>query len=107
MEIPTAVRGYAEVVVDAAGVAHRPASYRYVSGSYTRRIWEGATPTSGGFREQTDPIYDLGWYPKCQAEPASETRPTVRQYSAGWAHHLGHPGCPDCWPSATTDTTNN
>lgn len=93
MEIPARIRAYADViVVKETGMAHRPAMVQTVIGQGDR--WD-----AGLEKMVKVPVYGHGWHPGCEPTPdIDDPVPAVVQYSAGWAHHLGHPGCPDCWP---------
>lgn len=91
MEIPHRIRAYAEVVVDrATGVAHRVGAHKTVVRQSAR--WDGTEMVPVD-------VYGWSWYPRCMTAPEpGGPAPHTYAMSAAWAHMLGHPGCPQCWP---------
>ena len=95
--IPQRLFGYAEVVVDADGVAHRPHSFQRQTGSYQR--WNGDLEVM-----EDVPVYTLDYAPEClgvdgytDADGNPHKDRLARQFSAAYAHHLGYAGCPVCF----------
>jgi hypothetical protein len=97
MEIPVGIRPYAEVVIDrATGLAHRPAAVKTIIRQTDR--WDPDLAKM----VKVD-VHGWATYPRCLTAPGpDDPRPDTYELSAGWAHHLGHPGCPQCWPEQET-----
>lgn len=89
VDIPRSILPYAEVVVTADEIAHRPRSYQLQTD--TRKVWRNSDQTM-----VDEPVYTFAYGPACD-----DAQPPVTCMSAGWAAHLDYAGCPACFRGVT------